>query len=101
MLQEVFFHNKSLNILAFIQLEIYVNVLSLNFNIDSLDETIVGDPETDKALAEFDFLADETKPEVSENDTQTKRTSATVGLSTSPGMTTSCYKKKNTDIDMA
>lgn len=64
---------------------------------DGLDETIVGDPETDKALAEFDFLADETKPEISENDTQTRRTSATVGLSTSPEINPEASPSRNDD----
>ena len=47
-------------------------VLPLNLLIDGSDDTVTGDPETDKALAEFDFLADESKPELSDNDTPSR-----------------------------
>jgi hypothetical protein len=39
---------------------------------DGFDETVIGDPETDQALAEFDFLADENKSDISDNDSQNK-----------------------------
>jgi hypothetical protein len=39
---------------------------------DDFDETVIGDPETDQALAEFDFLADENKSDISDNDSQNK-----------------------------
>lgn len=45
---------------------------------DGFDETAIGDPEADKALAEFDFLADETKTENAENDVQPKEAIITV-----------------------
>ena len=39
---------------------------------DGFEETAIGDPETDQALAEFDFLADENKSDISDNDAQSK-----------------------------
>ena len=38
---------------------------------DGFEETAIGDPETDQALAEFDFL-DENKSDISDNDAQSK-----------------------------
>ena len=40
--------------------------------LDGLEETIIGDPEADQALAEFDFLAEENKSDISDNDLQNK-----------------------------
>ncbi|XP_028398527.1 striatin-like isoform X2 [Dendronephthya gigantea] len=39
---------------------------------DGFEETVIGDPETDQVLAEFDFLADENKSDVSDNDSLSK-----------------------------
>ena len=39
---------------------------------DGFEETVIGDPETDQALAEFDFLADESKSDISDSDSQNK-----------------------------
>ena len=40
--------------------------------LDGLEETIIGDPEADQALAKFDFLAEENKSDISDNDLQNK-----------------------------
>lgn len=39
---------------------------------DGFEDTIIGDPEADQALAEFDFLADENKSDISDIDVQSK-----------------------------
>ena len=49
-----------------------VHFNNLNVFLDGFDETVIGDPETDQALAEFDFLADENKSDISDSDSQSK-----------------------------
>ncbi|CAB4022537.1 Hypothetical predicted protein, partial [Paramuricea clavata] len=51
---------------------------------DDFDETVIGDPETDQVLAEFDFLADENKSDISDNDSQNKEQELNVANSPSP-----------------
>lgn len=50
---------------------------------DGFEDTIIGDPEADQVLAEFDFLADENKSDISDVDVQSKEPLKEQGIASS------------------